>query len=279
MRRLAVSFCLALILAVPTSAQIEQISKELDAKGRVELHSSGLVVEKADYRHDGKAVEAVLVHAVADGPHAAVLVVPGHDRSAKDALPIMVRFARAGFTVLSVSQPGYGGSDGPPDFVGPNTVAVLEQGVGLLAASPHADPQRLAVFGYSRGGLAAAILATRDARLKAAVVGGGIYDFATAREQVPEGIRSNMDAEAGKSVEAIRARSPIHDVAKIAGPVLIIHGEKDANAPLAQARALDAALTQAGKPHELLVVPEKGHELGVDDIAGAAVPFLEKALK
>jgi dipeptidyl aminopeptidase/acylaminoacyl peptidase len=279
MRRWAVPIVAALIVAAPAASQVDQIAKELDAKGRVELHGSGLVIEKADYRHDGKAVEAVLVHAAAEGRSPAVLVIPGHDRTAKDALPIMVRFARAGFTVMSVSQPGYGGSEGPPDFVGPRTIAVLTQGLDLLAASPYADPQRLAVFGYSRGGLAAAILATKDARLKASVVGGGIYDFAAAREQVPVGIRVNMDAEAGRSAEAIRARSPILDVAKIAGPVLIIHGENDANAPVAQAKALDAALTRAGKAHELRVIPEKGHQLGVDDIAGAAVPFLQNAVK
>jgi dipeptidyl aminopeptidase/acylaminoacyl peptidase len=279
MPRFALALFAALVVAVPAPAQIDQIKAKLDAEGRAELHSSGLVVEKADYRHEGKAVEAVLVHAAAGGRSPAVFVVPGHDRSAIDALPIVVRFARAGFTVLAVSQPGYGKSEGPPDFVGPNTIAVLEQGVGLLAASPYADPHRLGVFGYSRGGLAAAILATRDTRLKAAVLGGGIYDFAGAREQVVEGIRANMDLEAGTSAEAIRARSPIRDVAAIVGPVLILHGEDDANAPLAQAKALDAALTRAGKPHRLVVVPGKGHALGVDDIAGPAVPFFQEALK
>jgi dipeptidyl aminopeptidase/acylaminoacyl peptidase len=279
MFRFALAVVTALVVTPPAPAQVDEIKAKLDAEGRVELHSSGLVVEKADYRHDGKAVEAVLVHATAGGASPALLVIPGHDRSAIDALPIMVRFARAGFTVLSVSQPGYGKSEGPPDFVGPNTIAVLEQGVGLLAASPYADRHRLGVFGYSRGGLAAAILATRDARLKAAVVGGAIYDFASARDQVVEGIRANMDLEAGTSPEAIRARSPIRDVAAIAGPVLIIHGEDDTNAPLAQAKALDAALTRAGKRHQLVVVPAKGHALETSDIAETAVPFLRDALK
>ena len=79
--------------------------------------------------------------------------------------------------------------------------------------------------------------------------------------------------------EAIRSRSPIRDVGAIAGPVPIIHGEDDANAPLAQAKALDAALTRAGKPHHLVVVPGKGHALDVNDIAGQAVPFFQDALK
>jgi dipeptidyl aminopeptidase/acylaminoacyl peptidase len=268
-----------LAAAGPAPTQIDQIMAKLDADGRVELHASGLVIENADYRHDGKAVEAVLVHSTAGSRAPALLVVPGHDRSAVDALPIMVRFARAGFTVLGVSQPGYGQSEGPPDFVGPKTIAVLEQGVGLLAASPYADPRRLGVFGYSRGALAAAILATHDARLKASVLGGGIYDFAGARSQVNQGIRANMDLEAGTTAPAIRSRSPILDVAAIAGPVLIIHGEDDANAPLQQAKALDTALTHAGKQHQLVVVPGKGHALGVDDISGPAVPFFQEALK
>jgi dipeptidyl aminopeptidase/acylaminoacyl peptidase len=279
MLRFAAALVAALVANVPAPAQIDQIKAKLDAEGRFELRTAGLVIEKADYSHDGKAVEAVLVHAAAGGVSPAVLVIPGHDRSAIDALPIVVRFARAGFTVLAVSQPGYGKSEGPPDFVGPNTIAVLEQGVGLLAASPYADARHLGVFGYSRGALAASILATRDARLKAAVVGGGIYDFARARDQVAEGIRANMDREAGTSAEAIRARSPIRDVAAIAGPVLIIHGEDDTNAPLDQAKALDAALTQAHKTHRLVVVPGKGHALETSDIAEAAVPFFRDALK
>ena len=63
MLRFAVGAVTALVVTVPAPAQIDQIKAKLDAEGRVELHTSGLVIEKADYRHDGKAVEAVLVHA------------------------------------------------------------------------------------------------------------------------------------------------------------------------------------------------------------------------
>src|SRR5882672_9082525 len=76
MLRFALAFVTALTVTVPALAQIDQIKAKLDAEGHVELHSSGLVIEKADYRHEGKAVEAVLVHAAAGGASPAVFVVP-----------------------------------------------------------------------------------------------------------------------------------------------------------------------------------------------------------
>ena len=164
MRCFAFALVTALVSTVPAPAQIDQIKAKLEAEGRVELPSSGLVVEKADYRHEGKAVEAVLVHAAAGGRSPALLVVPDHERSASDALPIMVRFA--------------------------------------LRRPPTAGRVRLLA----------------------------------------------------------RRRSSPH-------------------APLAQAKALDAALTHAGKPHRLAVVPGKGHALGASDVAGPAVPFFQNALK
>ncbi len=42
-------------------------------------------------------------------------------------------------------------------------------------------------------------------------------------------------------------------------PVLIIHGEIDRIVPVSQATALDAALTEAGRPHEMKIYPGAEH--------------------
>ena len=138
----------------------------------------------------------------------------------------------------------------------------------------------MGVYGYSRGALAAAQLATRTDLFKAAVLGGGIYDFRAAYDQIGlEGIRANIAAEAGLDTEAVRFRSPIHDVKGLDGPVLIVHGAEDANAPVAQATALAERLKREGLTHELLIVPGKGHGLGMDDVVVPAIAFLVRTLQ
>lgn len=267
-------------VAQPQRLQLDEIKTRIEQQGRVELPASGLVIERAGFENGGATVEAVVTRPSGEGRHPALLLIPGHARTAFDMLPQAIRFARAGFATMAVSQPGYGGSTGPADFVGPRTFAALEAAAGRLAAAPYADPARLGVYGYSRGALAAAQLATRTDFFKASVLGGGIYDFRAAYDQVQiEGIKANMAAEAGLGADAVRFRSPIEDVKGLDGPVLIVHGAEDANAPPAQATALAERLRREGVEHELVIVPGKGHALGMDDVVTPAAAFFARHLK
>lgn len=260
-------------------ARAGDIVEELRRTGRVALAGGQILVERHDLEWEGGRIEAVVTRPAAPGRHPGLLLVPGHSRTATDMLPQAVRFARAGFASVAVSQPGYGGSAGPPDFAGPRTFAALRAAAERFAAEPFVDPLRLGIYGYSRGALAAAALAARTDLFNASVVGGGIYDFRTAYDQITlEGIRANMAAEAGTSVEAIRFRSPIHDLEGLDGPMLIVHGAEDANAPPAQATALAARLTALGRPHQLIIVPGATHALSMNDIITPSIEFFRRHL-
>lgn len=266
--------------ARPQPLQAADLKAEIERAGRVELPAMGLVAERFDFDHDGSRVEAVLVRPADTTRRPGLVLVPGHSRTAYDMLPQAVRFARAGFATVAVSQPGYGGSSGPADFAGPRTVAALQAAAERFARQPFVDPSRLGIYGYSRGALAAASLAARTDLFKASVLGGGIYDFRAAYDQVGlAGIRANMEAEAGLSDSAIRARSPIDDMAGLDGPVLIIHGDQDANAPPAQARALAERLRVLGREHRLILVPGGGHALSMNDVVLPAVEFFTEVLQ
>lgn len=276
---------LALALSHTAAAQppgklgAADIAARLQEEGRVELAGGELIVERYDFEWQGARIEAVVTRPAAVGLHAALLLIPGHSRSAINMLPAAVRFARAGFASVAVSQPGYGGSTGPVDFAGPRTFAVLRAAAERFAREPFVDPRRMGVYGYSCGALAAAQLAARTDLFRATVVGGGIYDFRAAYDQVTlPGIRANMAAEAGLSEEAVRARSPINDLAGLDGPVLIVHGAEDANAPPAQARALAERLAALGRPHELVIVPGASHALAANDIVVPAIDFFRRHL-
>ena len=186
--------------------------------------------------------------------------------------------AAQGYVAVAVSQPGYGKSEGPPDFCGPftqdATLAVLEH----LRGKPFVDPGRIAVFGYSRGAIVAAMVATRDPRLAGVVLGAGAYDFSTYYPGPFRGININIQREAGTSAEAFRARSALHQADRIRAPVLILHGERDERIPVAQARAFAERLAAAGVPVRLRVFPNAWHGIPLDDLHREVDPFLARVL-
>jgi len=263
----------------PTALRLDaaSIRARLQATGEVRL--AGVVIQRYDFTQGAASIEAVVVRPSGEGAVPGLVMIPGYSRTAFDMLPLALQFARARFATVSVTQPGFGRSSGPSDFVGPRTFAALAAAARRFSAEPYVDASRLGVYGYSRGALAAAQLATRTDLFRAAVLGGGIYDFGAAYTQISlPGITANMTEEAGMEPAAVRFRSPINDVAGLDGPVLIIHGADDRNAPPEQARALAQRLVAAGRVHELILLPGKDHSLSVSDIGPVVIAFLRRHL-
>jgi dipeptidyl aminopeptidase/acylaminoacyl peptidase len=250
----------------------------LDRDG-VATAPSGVEVRTADYAVDSRKLEALTFRPVGPGPFPALLLIPGHGTTARDWTGNALAFAEAGYASIAVSQPGYGTSAGPPDFVGPFTVSALAQGWEQLGALRFVDAQRRGIVGYSRGALAAALLAERLEGVGAVVLGGGIYDFQLAYdESVSKMIKQNMLAETGMTPEAVDARSPVRHLETLTAPVLILHGSQDINAPVSQAYALRDALSAAGKDFELQLF-DSAHSIGIANFRSAAIDFLGRRLK
>jgi len=248
------------------------------------LHDSNIRIESYPYRvrsfpPDSFTMEAILIRPLAEGSHPGVLMIPGYGRAAPDFVPLGVALAKQGYACLSISQPGFGRSGGKPDFVGPLTVGSLLVGYEKFIAEPFVDGSRTAIFGYSRGAMAASLMAPAIPGLRAAVFGGGIYDLETASAQLGDrGIKSNIVQEGGVDPAALRIRSSIHLADRIPCPVLILHGERDESAPLAQAQAMTERLRALGKPVELAVVPGAGHGLPADTVLRNLIDFLGRHL-
>jgi len=250
-----VRFLMMLLLCASSSGAQQQqrpdFSKLVEAMGKagcVVHQDSGVKLCKQDYRVDGKNVEAISFQPVGEGKFPGLLLIPGHATTARDWIPSGLTFARNGFAGLAVSQPNYGRSEGPGDFVGPKTLKVLTEGYRRFQRETYVDGKCMGIVGYSRGGMAASLLATQLDDLKAAVFGGGIYDFKRQYDEVTfPGIRENMKSETGMTEDAIKQRSSILRMEKLKCPVLILHGEKDINVPVSQARLLQARLTELRK--------------------------------
>ena len=234
---------------------------------------------KYDYKVDGKNLEAISFKPEGAGPFPGLLLIPGHATTARDWIPTGLTFARNGFAGVAVSQPGYGYSEGPADFVGPKTIKALSEGYRKFQREPFVDAERMGVVGYSRGGMAASLLAVQLDDVKAVVLGAGVYDFKKAYDEVKiEGILRNMERETGMTKEAIRQRSSVLQMEKLKCPVLILHGEKDANVPFSQALLLRDRLTALKKDFEIQTFPDKEHSIAPQNLYEYSLDFLKRKL-
>lgn len=234
---------------------------------------------KRDYRVDGKNVEAISFQPDGAGKFPGLLLVPGHNGTARDWIGNGITYAREGYAGLAVAQPGYGRSEGPGDYVGPKTLKVLTEGYRRLQQEPLVDGKRMGIVGYSRGGMAASLLAVQLDDVKAVVLGAGIYDFKKSYDELGiEDIRENMKRETGMSEEAIKIRSSVFQMEKLKASVLILHGEKDINVPVSQAYLLRDRLTALKKDFEIKTFPDKEHGIGSDNLYKYSLDFLKRKL-
>ena len=279
------SLFMALVLLIPSTVIAQQrpdFSKLIEAmeKSGCAVHEeSGVNVCKRDYTVDGKNVEAISFEPRGSGPFPALLLIPGHATTARDWIPNGLTYARNGYAGLAVSQPGYGKSEGPGDYVGPKTIKVLVEGYRRLQRESFVDSKRMGIVGYSRGGMAASLLALQLDDVKAVVMGGGIYDFKKEFDETGlDGIRQNMKAETGMTEEAIRLRSSVLRMENLKCPVLILHGEKDINVPVSQARLLRDRLTALKKDFEIQIFPDRDHGIGPQNLYKYSLDFLNRKL-
>jgi dipeptidyl aminopeptidase/acylaminoacyl peptidase len=251
----------------------------MDKDGCAVHQESGVKVCKRDYSVDGKNVEAISFEPRGGGKFPGLLLIPGHEGTARDWIPNGLTYARNGYAGLAVAQPGYGRSEGPGDYVGPKTIKVLAEGYRRLQREAFVDAKRMGIVGYSRGGMAASLLAVRLDDVKAAVLGAGVYDFKRQYDETGlDGIRENMKAETGMTEEAIRQRSSVLQMEKLKCPVLILHGEKDINVPVSQALLLRDRLTALKKEFEIQIFADREHGIGPQNLYKYSLDFLKRKL-
>jgi dipeptidyl aminopeptidase/acylaminoacyl peptidase len=232
-----------------------------------------------------KKVELFWTHPVGDGPYPAVLFIHGHQEQVRNGGEATAKAGRLGimasqgYGAASLSQPGYGHSDGPPDYCGPFTQEAVLGALAFLRKQPVVNPNKVALYGYSRGAIVASMVATRDPKLAAVVLGAGAYDFASLYPTGIRGIDANIRQEAGTSAEAFRARSAIYHADKITVPILLLHGARDERIPVRQAEAFAEKLQANGVAVKLKIFPNATHRIPIDEQYQEIYPFLGQFLR
>ena len=156
-----------------------------------------------------------------------------------------------GFAVMMPNirgSTGYGRAYMEADEVAlrPDAMADLAAGRAWLAAQPGIDPARIGIMGQSYGGWVVLAAVTLQPELwKAAVNYYGIADFVTLLERTGPWRRDHRAREYGfpGTDDALFAEiSPIHHVARVTAPLLVLHGDRDPRVPMHESDQFVAAM-------------------------------------
>ena len=134
----------------------------------------------------------------------------------------------------------------------PDHVAVLKQ---LAAARPYMDMSRVGVFGGSFGGyfaIRAMLLAPDTFR-----VGVAVEPLSDFRQVSGSGMMLLGPPENNK--EAYDFASNLRIAGNLKGHLLLIHGTSDVNTPLTATIQMIDAFIRAGKPYDLVLLPDQDH--------------------
>ena len=182
--------------------------------------------------------------------------------------PDMQMLLAQGFAVLMPNvrgSSGYGRAYTISDDIEKrlDSVADLAHGREFLARHPAIDAARIGIMGQSYGGFMVMSAITEYPDLwRAAVNYYGIADFVTLLAGTGPWRRNHRAAEYGDPQRdaALFARiSPIHQVDRIACPVLIAHGMRDPRVPLGESEQYVTALRERQKPVTYLTFDYAGH--------------------
>ncbi len=173
-------------------------------------------------------------------------------------------FAEQGFAVLAVDGSGTPGR-GPAwerevygDLFGPvldDQVAGLEEAARL---HDELDTGRVGIRGWSFGGsLAALAVLRRPDVFHAAVAGAGVTDQLLYNTHWRERFLGHPAQFPGR----YEASSLVREAPALTRPLMLIHGLADHNVHPANTLRLSGALTAAGRPHEVVLLPGTDHQV------------------
>ena len=171
-----------------------------------------------------------------------------------------------------VFRPNYRGSSGyGDDFmlqISPHLVSKpgedILSGVDALVRDGLADPDRLAVGGYSYGGYMTNWLITETTRFKVAVTGAGAVEHAAnwGNDDVTYDDAWYLNGKPWESPEIYQSEAALFRMNRVKTPTHIVQGSADVRVSYLEGVTLERALQRLGVDHSFLVFPGEGHGLG-----------------
>ncbi len=254
-------------VAVPDGDHLRKITHEGDEQvAGIELGPVEVVHWKSK---GGIALEGIATFPAGyvKGKKYPFLVLPHGGPEANDEL-VFDAFSRTvaglGYVVL---QPEYRGSTGyGADFLaaiyqhfGDRADEDVDSATDFAIAQGWADPNRLAIFGWSAGGFMTSWTVTQTHRYKAAIEGAGITDWGPFL-WTSDIAQVDYDARwTDEDPSAFSKFSAVYFAKNVTTPLLILHGEADQRVPTFQGTEFFQILAARGKTVRMVTYPGSPH--------------------
>ncbi|MGB6690437.1 MAG: S9 family peptidase [Terracidiphilus sp.] len=171
-----------------------------------------------------------------------------------------------------VFRPNYRGSAGyGDDFmleIMPHLVSKpgrdILAGVDALVKDGYADPDHLAIGGYSYGGYMTNWLITQTTRFKAAVTGAGAVEHAAnwGNDDVTWDDAWYLGGQPWQDPDLYQSEAALFRFDKVKTPTHLVQGGEDVRVSYLEGVTMERALEALGIPHSFLTFPGEGHGLG-----------------
>ena len=182
------------------------------------------------------------------------------------AAGMLGRVASWGYVVVASQYRGNAGGEGREEFGGADVNDVLNL-IPVLQSWPQADPSRVGMYGWSRGGMMTYLAITRTTNVCAAVIGAGPTDLVgwpAGRQdmetnvfaQIIPGYATNRDA-------VLQTRSALYWPEKLLpqAPILLLHGTADWRVNPTDSLRMATALLERKHPFRLVMLEGGDHGL------------------
>ncbi len=229
------------------------------------LWNDGVLIEKQKYPSPNPNIELYLITYLSDGLKIKGFLAEPKENKVYDGFLYLrggiknvgqvrigriIQFASEGFVVMAPFYRGNQGGEGNEDFAGDDRNDAIAS-YKLLEAHSKVNPQRIHVFGFSRGGVMALLTAIQIQSVCSVVSWGGVSDMSLTyveRKDLRRMMKRVIGGTPTKYPSRYKWRTPLYELEKLQSPVLIIHGEKDQNVSLDHSIRLEKRLKELGKP-------------------------------
>jgi dipeptidyl aminopeptidase/acylaminoacyl peptidase len=182
------------------------------------------------------------------------------------AARVLGKLATWGYVVAASQYRGNAGEEGRKEFGGADLHDVPHR-IQLLESLPQADPSRIGMFCWSRGGLTTYLALTKTDRIRTAVIGGGMSDaFDTVARQPEMDIWQFAEVIPDYTQHkeaALHACSPVRWPERLHKhtPLLLLHGSADWGVHPTQSLAMASALYASRHPFRFVFFEGGDHGL------------------
>lgn len=199
-------------------------------------HIDNINVYDISYLSDGLKVKGFYVTPKKEGKYPVIIFNRGGNQGFGALTVGMVitwlgELADKGYVVLCSQYRGNGGSEGNEEFGGSDVNDVLNL-IDIADEIDYANPEKIGMYGWSRGGMMTYSALVKTDKIKAAIVGGAVSDMKATIIDRPsmENVLHDLvpDYEKNKA-EELNKRSAIKWVDKFPKdtPILMLHGNSD----------------------------------------------------